>query len=92
MGDENQYICEDQANHPIHRFLKRIGRRFAFLRLRGDCLKMNDAYSLRVTAMIEARRQSIAKLAASFQQDVSALRSIAAVLKWALRDLESQYV
>jgi hypothetical protein len=53
---------------------------------------MNDAYSLRVTAMIEARRQSIAKLAASFQQDVSALRSIAAVLKWALRDLESQYV
>jgi hypothetical protein len=29
MGDENQYIYQGQVNNPIHRFLKRIGRRFA---------------------------------------------------------------
>jgi hypothetical protein len=52
---------------------------------------MNNAYPLRVTA-IEARRQPIAKLAARFQQNINALKSIAAVMKWALKDLESQYL
>jgi hypothetical protein len=52
---------------------------------------MNSAYPFRVAA-IEARRQSTAPLAARSMQNMSALKSIAAVMKWALQDLESQFL